>query len=300
MWFPLDPSKWFIAWTGAERRQIQILTMLCLRAWQEGGITPDWKKLSLLTGESPDTIETIWPYFELVSEERDGVWLPSQCWAGLDGYQSKRVAGAIGAEKRWKKGGLRQTKDLQDASAIAESEKTPHKHSTAMQINRSKSKTGEVSPETPLSVLRFVNSPKNMSRNDQTDVPANGALPEKTKGGKWTETVEEIFNCWKSTLNHPKSILDEKRRKLIIARLKEGFTVEQLKQAIEGIARSEWHMGQNDRHTRYDGLELIFRDAGKVEKFMALAGEAASVADDSDPTGLRRLARQLAAPYGLL
>lgn len=83
--------------------------------------------------------------------------------------------------------------------------------------------------------------------------------------------VSEVFDFWKTTLNHPRSILDDKRRKLIHARLDEGFSVEDLQTAITGCSRSPWHMGGNDRDQVYDDIALICRDAAHVEKFMAFA-----------------------------
>lgn len=83
--------------------------------------------------------------------------------------------------------------------------------------------------------------------------------------------VQEVFSYWQSRLNHPTAHLTDKRRKLIQARLKEKYTVEEIKQAIDGCASSPFHMGQNDRGTVYDDIELICRDGGKLEGFIAKA-----------------------------
>lgn len=65
--------------------------------------------------------------------------------------------------------------------------------------------------------------------------------------------------------------MDDKRRKLIRARLKDGYTADALMEAITGCSLSPFHMGENDSGTRYDGLDLIFRDAGKVDQFIGFA-----------------------------
>ena len=84
-----------------------------------------------------------------------------------------------------------------------------------------------------------------------------------------------VFNAWKSTLDHPKAVLDKKRRARIAARLSEGFSADDLVKAIHGVTQSPWHLGQDPANsTRYDGIETIFRDAAQVEKFIALAGTA--------------------------
>lgn len=93
-------------------------------------------------------------------------------------------------------------------------------------------------------------------------------VPAKPKP---SDAVNEIFTYWATTMGHEKSKLDPKRTKMIEAALKLGYTVDQLKQAIEGNKRSPFHQGQNDRSTRYDGLDLILRDASKIDSFIAMA-----------------------------
>lgn len=79
---------------------------------------------------------------------------------------------------------------------------------------------------------------------------------------------ESVFDCWRQTLDHPRAALDAKRKKLIAARLKDGYSVEDLKAAILGCSLSPFHMGENDQRQRYDGLDLILRDASKVDQFI--------------------------------
>lgn len=65
---------------------------------------------------------------------------------------------------------------------------------------------------------------------------------------------------------HPSSASKEWRA--ILARLKEGYTVEQLCEAVDGCHVSPFHMGQNARGKVYDSLELIVRDGSKVNGFL--------------------------------
>jgi len=83
-----------------------------------------------------------------------------------------------------------------------------------------------------------------------------------------TKQVMAVFDYWRVTMNHPQSILDNKRSKAIAARLKEGHGVDKLKQAIDGCKASAWHQGKNNRQTVYDDIELICRDAKHVEEFI--------------------------------
>lgn len=79
--------------------------------------------------------------------------------------------------------------------------------------------------------------------------------------------VREVFQHWQQTLQHPQAKLTEDRKRKVQARLREGFTVEQLKAAIDGCARSPFHMGENDQGQKHDDLELICRKGSQVEKF---------------------------------
>lgn len=96
---------------------------------------------------------------------------------------------------------------------------------------------------------------------------------------KPTSPVEAVFIHWKEICNHPKAVLDAKRRRAIQDRLKQ-FSVEDCKRAIEGCKASPWHQGANDRHKVFDDIELIFRDAKHVEEFIRVLEKTPSLARD--------------------
>lgn len=80
--------------------------------------------------------------------------------------------------------------------------------------------------------------------------------------------VAEVFGHWQKVMNKARAKLDDKRRKLIKARLDAGYSVDDLKQAITGCSLSPYHMGENENGSRYDGIDLILRDASKVDQFL--------------------------------
>ncbi|MFM0170611.1 hypothetical protein PQR33_14935 [Paraburkholderia sediminicola] len=79
--------------------------------------------------------------------------------------------------------------------------------------------------------------------------------------------VEQVFAYWKEVMRKPRARLDDKRRNLIKRRLAE-YGLDDVCTAIRGCSRSEFHMGKNDRDTAYNGLDLILRDASKIEMFI--------------------------------
>ena len=88
-------------------------------------------------------------------------------------------------------------------------------------------------------------------------------------GGVPQIEIEQVFNHWKSVMDSPRSRLDDKRKAVISKALK-LYSVAELMEAIDGCAMSDWHMGMNDRHARYNGLDLILRNAEKIDKFIAI------------------------------
>ena len=66
--------------------------------------------------------------------------------------------------------------------------------------------------------------------------------------------------------------LDAKREKLIRERLK-TYSVDDLCEAINGCAQSDFHMGRDPAHLGKlnNGIGLILRDAEHIDKFRDLA-----------------------------
>lgn len=83
-------------------------------------------------------------------------------------------------------------------------------------------------------------------------------------------SVQEVFDYWVGVMEKHRAKLNGKRRAKIEQRLREGYTVEDLKAAIDGCASSSWHMGDNPDRKVWNDLELICRDGSKVESFAEL------------------------------
>lgn len=128
------------------------------------------------------------------------------------------------------------------------------------------------------SIVHFLNNRKftDCTNLDSADFEQsiNKRLP-KTTDKKDTSDLENpasrVFACWKETMGKPKARLDAKRRDLINKRIADGYTVDDLCIAIRGCSESVFHMGKNDRNTRYDDITLICRDAKHVDQFLEVA-----------------------------
>jgi len=83
-------------------------------------------------------------------------------------------------------------------------------------------------------------------------------------------SVFDLFQYWCDVMGKSISTskLTSKRDKAIKARLKEGYTVDQIKAAIDGCRADPFSMGQNDRQKPFNDIELICRAGEKLESFI--------------------------------
>lgn len=90
--------------------------------------------------------------------------------------------------------------------------------------------------------------------------------------------VETVFAHWQTTMKSPRARLDEKRKKILHKALGE-YGLQDTLNAITGCSRSNYHMGRNDDGTpkpgatKYNDVELIFREASKTERFLGFYDE---------------------------
>ena len=97
---------------------------------------------------------------------------------------------------------------------------------------------------------------------------------------------DEIALVWEHWLtvmrsgSKRKPVLDATRRQYIGAAIYD-YGLDGCRDAIDGCALSDFHMGRNKSNKRYDSVELIFRDAEHTEKFMDILDK--SKQDDGDP-----------------
>lgn len=64
------------------------------------------------------------------------------------------------------------------------------------------------------------------------------------------------------------------RRMVAIKAAIHDFGIEDCMRAIDGCAKSDFHMGRNKHNRRYDDIELILRDQEHVERFIGYCNKA--------------------------
>ena len=87
--------------------------------------------------------------------------------------------------------------------------------------------------------------------------------------------TEVVFVYWREMMGKTgRTVLDSKRKKKIRARLLENDgDVAELLCTVDGALKDEFLMGTSERSDgkKYDGIEVVFRDRGQVEKLAPLS-----------------------------
>lgn len=83
------------------------------------------------------------------------------------------------------------------------------------------------------------------------------------------DVTVDIFSFWQKMMLSPKSALDAKRKALIANALK-IYPPAEICKAIRGCSKTPHNMGQNKQNTKYNGLNLILRDAEHIDYFINL------------------------------
>jgi hypothetical protein len=119
----------------------------------------------------------------------------------------------------------------------------------------------------------------------------------KAVGAMRTEIAQRLFAYWQEQCQHPRAKLTPERARCIVARLKEGYSEQDIRSAIDGAAANAF---VNDDGHKYDDITLICRNGSKLESFIARSGAVtgsdvdARVEEPALETTIRDLRRAMA------
>lgn len=106
---------------------------------------------------------------------------------------------------------------------------------------------------------------KNVLKESEEEKNSSALLSQNT-----AENRREVFEYWQERTGHKKVFFNKEFQGLLRKLLTTGFTVDDLKRAVDGNKFSAFHCGDNENHTVYDSFDLIFRNAKKVAFFMGM------------------------------
>jgi hypothetical protein len=91
---------------------------------------------------------------------------------------------------------------------------------------------------------------------------------KEEKKETYTSACKQVFDHWKTVMEKDRSRFTAEKRRHIEARLREGFTVEELKQVVTAAKNDPFTMGDNDRNKAFNEIDNLYRNATRVEKFL--------------------------------
>lgn len=126
---------------------------------------------------------------------------------------------------------------------------------------------GGLSPQTPRTVA---DAPARVSGRVSLEKKSSVERSEAAPVANRSDEVLAVFMHYreKHPRCHPRPSSKLKEWHLIRARLEEGYSVADLKEAIDGQHVSKFHLGENDRSKQYLSLELAMRDSKHVADFI--------------------------------
>lgn len=102
----------------------------------------------------------------------------------------------------------------------------------------------------------------------------------KDAGTNFSEEVGVVLEHWRRVTDQPRCLFSAERQRLVRSRLREGYTVEQLKQAATALSQSEHHRGQNDQRIKYLDVRYFAGSPERLDRWLG-AGVAAPSAGAS-------------------
>jgi hypothetical protein len=265
--------------------------------WHHGSVNdPKFGLVAKKAGARVGDVIAVWALIlELASANTDrGLYGDIDCEAtdfllGADDGTTSRIhkamtARGLVAEGRIARWDARQPKREREDNTAAERKRAQRQRDTA--------KDGETTTVTPCHATSHQDTPREEKRREEktepkvnttvASAPVGSAdvdrpialvpqIPERRKETRASQDVQDVFAHWQRVMDHPQAKLDEKRAKTIAKRLSDGYTVGELRQAVDGCRNSPHHMGENRQRAIYDDIELICRDGTHVDKFIKLA-----------------------------
>ena len=98
------------------------------------------------------------------------------------------------------------------------------------------------------------------------------ARASENRASRLREQAREVFDFWVADTGKKRALFDGKRESRIKARLREGFTVEELKAAIRNRKNDPFLMGKSRGSDGkvYDEIDTLLRGAAQVERLRDL------------------------------
>lgn len=247
-------------------------------------ITKLMRSHCIRTADEQKALENVLNDFFLLS---DGYYTHSTCEEVIAKYQTKSEKARNSAKARWGQ--------KNDANAYEE-------YANALQSDSEGNADGMLEGVGELCQDDANHKPitinhKPITKDQETmptDVGSDQVIEQTDQGdqsAKPDNSAIDIFHYWCDSMrkNRMTSKMTPKRMKAIKDRLKQGYTVDDIKLAIYNCSQDPWSMGNNDRQKPFNDIELICRSGEKLESYLdavqqkAAARNVNSIGTDFSP-----------------
>lgn len=82
----------------------------------------------------------------------------------------------------------------------------------------------------------------------------------------WIGVARDLFTFWKYMTKHPRSNLQDLYAKMIIDRLKQGYTAHQIAHGIIGLTHSDYHI-----KNKFDHIQYVVKASEKLDRLIGIA-----------------------------
>jgi uncharacterized protein YdaU (DUF1376 family) len=275
-WFWVDRFKSSVAFHMPMEAKGIHRSMLS-EAWICGGRLPnDHRAIRIAIGCEKDEWERCWP-------------MVSKFWREVDGY-------LVNDDQRET---FEKTERLSIARSEAGSKGASKREANRQAKPQAKGDSKRMSPDQSLSLSQEQDQSPDQHHTHTSPSAPGAAAPKRERG--LPPEVSEVFDHWREVCRHQGAKLDGKRQACIRARLRDGYSAADLKEAIDGCAASRFHQGRNDKGKVFDALTLILRDGDHVDQFRKLArgeGQSSGERDAKTQDVMDRLDRAFEQVYG--
>lgn len=195
-----------------------------------------------------------------------------------DGWRVRGAQRYLRLQEAWSKGGHAAKSNLIPGAAHRQKPSAP---ADEQPMSSPTPPIGCPSALTPSTEHQTPNTKEETNRS-AGEAPASGG--EEPVSDSRSAQAQRVFEHWRTVMaKDGKTKFDGKRKSNVLARLKAGYSAEDLMLAVDGCHRTPFNMGRNDSNKPFNDLELICRDSKHVDEFRGTAVAPAHAATGPPP-----------------
>lgn len=263
--FPLYTERWLGSARVRELTAAQkgVYIDLLAAAWDADGLPLDWRKCRAWApwdAAYDDLQMVVEAFFPVAGDRRRNPKQEACRGARITYIQSQSEKGKKGAASRAarNRNSTAVPTAVDTAVPTPDSTRLPTEIQPARALAHAPASSSGHKPEPEHTGPEAATQPLVGLAPDGSPDPQPVAQPSRTS----RSDVQAVVDHYR--LAHPQARPGVKERALIAARLREGYSVEDLQRSLDGFHRSPWHTGENPGGKVYLSIKTLLRDSSQV------------------------------------